>query len=102
MPGENGASCARLARLALELRAGTALLSRFERWMGFAVDLGCVADESQGLGGRIIGIQGRQRRSGSAARHEAYGRQQCTGNEAAFNERSTRNLALHGSVSGSE
>jgi hypothetical protein len=55
---EDGARGRGIAGLALVLRASTALLTRFERWVGFGVDLGSIADESQGLGGRIVRIEG--------------------------------------------
>jgi hypothetical protein len=86
---ENRAWSRRIARLALELRASTALLAGFERCVRLAVNLGGIGYETQRLGGRIIRIERRQRCRGSMACKEAERRQHCAGDESALDEGST-------------
>ena len=72
--------------LALELRAGTALLAGFERWVGFAVDLSGIVYKPQCLGGRIVGVERRECFGGGIAGHEAERRQQRAGDEPALDD----------------
>src|SRR5580698_5521787 len=86
---ENRARCRRIARLALELRARTALLGGFERWISLGVNFRSITYETQRLRGWIARIERRQRRGGCSVGQETHRWQQCAGDESALDDGST-------------
>jgi predicted amidohydrolase YtcJ len=93
--GKNIAARGRIARLALILRAGGALLSRLESGIGAGVDLARIGDESEPLRGGVARIQRRQTGGAGGVADQSQRRNQRAGDEAALDHRATRNFLLH-------
>src|SRR5882757_6391070 len=86
LTGENRTGRRRVGCLTLVLSTGAAFLTRFERWISFAVDFAGIVGESEGLGRRVARVQRRQGRCRGAAGYKTGYRQNCTGDEPALDD----------------
>src|ERR1700728_4874741 len=86
---EDIAAPAGIARLALELRAGAALLARLVGCIRGRIDLGGIGHKTQGLRGGILRIERREPGGGRGVGHEAHGRNESAGDESALDDSSS-------------